>query len=117
LTNYVKIYQKYINLATAVNQLTDFKSLDANETYLLEQLSQYWANNQRITVTEAMNMPMLSCFSISTIHSHLKSLRIKGYVQLIVDETDNRVKYVSASELTQTYFSKLGKSMLKATEI
>ncbi len=97
-----------------MNQLTEFNSLDANEAFVLEQLSKYWGSKQKITVSEAT--AMFSRFSNSTSHRYLKNLRIKGYIQLVVDETDNRVKYVSSTELTQTYFSKLGEALLQAAD-
>jgi hypothetical protein len=33
----------------------------------------------------------------------------------VIDETDNRVKYITPTALTESYFNKMGKLMIKAT--
>ena len=43
-------------------------------------------------------------------------LRQKGYVELIIDEIDNRVKYVSPTKQADRYFATLGKLMIKASD-
>lgn len=113
MSDFANIYQKFLNLASAVEGMSEFPSLDPVEKYLLRKLSNYWVNNQKITVVETMHIT--EDISTSTIFRYLKKLRAKGYVELIVDEVDNRVKYVSATKLTDSYFNKMGKLLVKAS--
>jgi DNA-binding MarR family transcriptional regulator len=113
VANFKQIYQRFLNLANAVEELSEFPALDPVEQKMLALLSKHWSSKQKITVVEAMHMT--SDISTSTIFRYLKKLRQKGYIELVVDEFDNRVKYVSATVLTDSYFNKMGKLMLKAS--
>ena len=113
MANFKQIYQKLLNLANAVEELSEFPTLDPVEQKMLSLLSKYWSGKQKITVVEAMHMT--SDISTSTIFRYLKKLRQKGYIELVVDDLDNRVKYVSPTPMTDSYFNKMGKLLLKAT--
>lgn len=113
MANFKQIYQKFLNLAIAVEELSEFPTLDPVEQKMLALLSKYWLNKEKITVVEAMHIT--GQISTSTIFRYLKKLRQKGYIELVVDEFDNRVKYVSSTPLTDSYFNKMGKLMLKAS--
>jgi DNA-binding MarR family transcriptional regulator len=65
-------------------------------------------------VVETMNIT--NELSTSTIFRYLKKLRQKGYLELIVDEIDNRIKYVSPTKQCDKYFSRLGKLMTEASK-
>ena len=112
MANFKQIYQRFLNLASAVEELSEFPALDPVEQKMLALLSKYWSGKQKITVVEAMHMT--SDISTSTIFRYLKKLRQKGYIELVVDELDNRVKYVSPTPMTDSYFSKMGRLLLKA---
>jgi DNA-binding MarR family transcriptional regulator len=112
MVNFQHIYQRFLNLASAVEEQSDFPSLDPVEQKLLSHLSKYWFQKQKVTVVEAMNMT--NDISTSTIFRYLKKLRQKGYIELVVDVLDNRIKYVSPTALTDSYFTKMGKLMVKA---
>ncbi len=113
MANFKQIYQKFLNLANAVEELSEFPTLDPVEQKMLALLSKYWSGKQKITVVAAMHMT--NEISTSTIFRYLKKLRQKGYIELVVDDFDNRVKYVSATAQTDSYFNKMGKLMMKAT--
>ena len=98
----------------AVEKLSDFPTLEPIEKSILNTLSSYWSNKKPITVVEAMNMT--NEISTSTVFRYLKKLRQKGYIELIVDDVDNRVKYVSATNQTDKYFEKLGKLITESTK-
>lgn len=114
MSGFKDVYQKFINLAIAAEKLSDLPVLDVVERRVLNLLSVYWSNKQQITVVEAMHMT--DEISTSTIFRYLKRLRQKGYLELLVDEVDNRVKYVSPTKQTDQYFSKLGKLMSEASK-
>lgn len=113
MSGFKDTYQKFINLAIAAEKLSELPVLDAVEQRVLNLLSVYWSNKQQITVVEAMNMT--TEISTSTVFRYLKKLRQKGYLELVVDEIDNRIKYVSPTKQTDKYFSKLGKLMTQAS--
>ena len=112
MADFKSVYQRYIQMKMVAEAASDFQTLDPVEKRLLNLLSVYWANHQAITVVEAINMT--DEFSTSTVFRYLKKLRLKGYLELIVDELDNRVKYVSPSKQTDKYFANLGKLMTQA---
>jgi DNA-binding MarR family transcriptional regulator len=112
MTNYSDMYKRFINLAVAAEKLLEYPKLDPTETKILNLLITYWQNKQAITVVETMHMT--NEISTSTVFRYLKTLRKKGYIELAVDEIDNRVKYVQATKQTEDYFAKLGKLMVKA---
>lgn len=110
--NYSKIYQRFLNLYSAIYNMSEFPDIDPNENYLLIKLNDYWTNNKQITVLEALNMNLK--FSRATIHKYIKNLCRKGYLELVTDELDNRFKYISPTELTNSYFNELGKCLIEA---
>lgn len=112
MSNAKQIYQKFLNLAIALEELSDFPTLEPVEQRMLALLNKYWSTHEPITVVSAMNMT--SDISTSTIFRYLKKMRLKGYIQLVVDETDNRVKYITPTALTESYFNKMGKLLIKA---
>jgi len=112
MTDYSDIYKKFINLAVAAEKLLEYPKLDPTETKILNLLITYWQNKEAITVVNAMHMT--TEISSSTAFRHLKTLRKKGYIALVMDEIDNRVKYVHATTQANDYFAKLGKLMEKA---
>lgn len=82
------------------------------EERVLQSLAAVWAKDERITVLQAMSMG--DDASPTTVHRRLKSLRRKGYLTLKEDESDNRVKFVTATPLTERHFDRLGRCMLEA---
>ena len=113
MSNFKQVYQKFLNLAIALEEMSDFPALEPVEHRLLALLNKYWSNKEPITVVSAMNMT--SDISTSTIFRYLKKMRAKGYIQLVVDDADNRVKYITPTALTESYFNKMGNLMIKAT--
>lgn len=113
MSNFKQIYQKFLNLAIALEEMSDFPALAPVEQRMLALLNKFWSSKEPITVVSAMNMT--PDISTSTVFRYLKKMRVKGYIQLVVDETDNRVKYIKPTALTDSYFNKMGKLMMKAT--
>lgn len=107
------IYQKFLNLAHSIDELSEFPKLSADEKCLIRHLNNYWANNQKIKVVQVINMVKSS--SPATVFRHLKMLREKGYVQLTLDENDNRIKYIHPTPLTIDYFAEHGRLMMQST--
>lgn len=106
------IYARFLNLVRAVRDLPDFPDLDPVEERLFNRLAGVWHQNQRITVLQVMGLS--DEVSSTTVHRRLKSLRIKGMVELVADEADNRVKYVQPTTLAGQYLAQLGHCVERA---
>ena len=113
MSKFKSAYQKFIDLEIAAEKSLDFPLLEPIEKRILSLLITSWINNKPLTVVEAIHMS--SEISTSTMFRYLKHLRKKGYVESVIDELDNRVKYVSPTKQADQYFSKMGKLMAKAS--
>jgi DNA-binding MarR family transcriptional regulator len=89
-----------------------FPQLDLPEERLLDLLALFWSSGKKITVLKAMQMS--SDASSTTVHRRLKTLRLKGMIELQMDEDDNRVKYIGSTKLSRDYLNELGRSVVKA---
>lgn len=102
-------YIRFLNLAKAIRELNDFPALSPMEESLLNFVALAWHANKKISVSETMHRsPQMSP---SSVHRHLKALRSKGFVRLQVDERDNRIKFISYTQLSEQYFSRLGQCL------
>ncbi len=108
-----RTYLRYLNLVKAIRSLPAFPVLDALEEQVLNGLAAIWATDANVTVLEAMELSAST--SPTTIHRRLKTLREKGLIDLVEDETDNRVKYVVPTDSAKAYFAKLGQCVDMAT--
>ncbi len=108
------VYVRFLNLARAVRDLPDFPDLDPVEERLFNRLAGVWHRDESITVLQVMGLS--DEVSSTTAHRRLKSLRIKGMVELIADETDNRVKYVRPTPLASQYLAHLGQCVEQARQ-
>ncbi|MCE2879338.1 MAG: MarR family transcriptional regulator [Comamonadaceae bacterium] len=106
------LYLQFLNLAQAIRELPDFPSLDPVEERLLNSFASLWFQGEQITVLQAMSMS--SEISPTTVHRRLKSLRGKGMIVLVSDDSDNRIKYVQPGGRAENYFGLLGQCMEKA---
>lgn len=111
-TNYSTIYLRFLNLMQAIRELPTFPNVDPVEERLLNALAAIWHGGGRVTVLEAMALPV--DVSPTTLHRRLKSLRAKGLLALETDAVDTRIKYVVPTDRTNEYFSTLGRCLNEA---
>lgn len=114
MTKHAAVYQKFLNLIHAIDEMSDFPSLSPDEKCLLRSLNDFWINDEDITVVTAMSV--VKSMSTSTVFRYLKKLRQKGYIELVIDEADNRVKYIRPTKQTISYFAEHGKLLLKTVK-
>ena len=114
-TKYSTIYLRFLNLMQAIRELPTFPHVDPVEERLLNALAAIWHGGGRITVLEAMALPV--DVSATTLHRRLKTLRSKGLLALETDGTDTRIKYVVPTERTDEYFSALGRCLNEAQQV
>ena len=105
-------FHRFLSLVEALRQTPVFPTIDAVEERMLNSMAATWHSGKRITVMEAMHM--FPGISPSTVHRRLKSLRAMGMLELVSDEVDTRIKYVTASPRANEYFSALDRCMLEA---
>ncbi len=101
--------KNYLNFLTRVKEVhlsPLFCELNSAEEKLLNMLAPSCSSDTKITVLKAMGLD--PDISHSTSHRLLKSLRLKGFITLLSEERDTRVKYVEPSEKTEQFFTQLG---------
>ena len=107
-------YLKFLTLVQEVRVSPEYSEVSPSEERLLNLLASAWNMEQKITVLQAMGVDR--DISHSTSHRLLKSLRLKNFIMLMIDERDTRVKYVLPTEKTNQYFSHLGRCLDRALQ-
>lgn len=105
---------RFLMLARQAHTSSKDPALDLMEQRILESLGAAWAEGGKVTVLKAMAMG--DDASPTTVHRRLKSLRRKGYLSLKEDESDNRVKFVMPTPVTDRYFDRLGRCIQEAMQ-
>ena len=113
--NFKEVYERFNNLVIASEKLTDAPPLEAIEKRILFILSTYWSQNEKLTVNESLKK--IEELSNATAFKYVKQLRNKGYIQVVIDEFDNRIKYLSPTSLCDEYFSNLGRHIIEDAHI
>jgi hypothetical protein len=111
-SKYSATYLRFLNLVQAIREIPTFPVMDPVEERLLTMLAGVWHLEKKISVLEAMSLT--NEISATTAHRRLKTLRKKGMIDLDIDQTDSRVKYVVPTALAKQYFTTLGQALDKA---
>ena len=111
-TDHSEIYLNFLRISGDLRKSPAYPQLDLPEERLLDLLAMFWSSGKKITVLKAMQMS--SDASSTTVHRRLKTLRLKGMLELQMDDDDNRVKYINSTQLSREYLSHLGKSVVAA---
>jgi len=77
-------------------------------------LATTWVVHQKSTVLQAIQMDIE--VSQCTAHRLLKGLRSKKFIALVMDEKDNRIKYVEPTDKANDYLSALGTCIHQARD-
>jgi hypothetical protein len=109
---YLLKYWKFLSLSQELSDGQTFPHLDPVEEHLLKMLSYFWNDGKKITVMQAMRLPNI--ISNTTVHRRLKSLQMKGLIELKASNSDNRIKNILSTQLTQRYFDTLGRALIAA---
>ena len=115
MREYVKAYQRFINLMLATENLSDPLFVSPIERRILYILSTYWSSGKSITVSESLIR--VNEVSAATAFKYIKKLKEKGYIRLSLDKNDNRIKYVLPTALTDKFFGEMGKHLIEAASI
>lgn len=106
-------YFNFLDLVKGLHKY-DLPALDPSEEKLLNHLGNVWHKGETLTVREGM--ALMPCVSIGTTHRRLKALRIKGFLDLTSDSSDQRVKYIVPTPLASKYFAVLEKCLRSAVK-
>lgn len=98
-----QIHLKYLQLVRTLKDRNKLPFLDPLEESVLNALCVAWHNGESPTVLQVVLMNDIG--STPTVHRRMKSLVKKKLVQLRVNESDNRIKFVCPGELASDYFS------------
>ncbi len=112
ISQHSEIYLRFLKLVQAVRSLPEFPTLDPVEERLLNLFATVWHTDRKITVLQAMSLS--SDVSSTTAHRPLKSMRKKGVIDLVSDDSDNRIKYVTPTPMATQYFAQLGRCLDQA---
>ena len=94
-------YVRLINMLRAVREMSPFCELTADEGRLLDELLVRWHSASEIKVSDLMRAS--ENVSQTTTYRRLISLRGKGLIELRVDESDKRVKFVMPTSAASEY--------------
>ena len=107
-----KNYLQFLNLLKTAHDLQGFADLETHEEHLLNMLGTVWQTGMQITVMQAMDIS--TDLSSTTVHRRLKTLRKKGFIKLLTDEIDGRIKYVMPTDIAFQHFAQIGQCMKEA---
>ena len=105
-------YLRFLNLASALRDMSTFPKMDSVEESLLNAVVLAAASNAALTVLQAMEI--LPDVSPSTTHRRIKALRKSGLVELVGHASDERIRYLMPTQLAQSYFAQMGECLKQA---
>lgn len=107
------IYMRFLQLAEALRGLPSLPPLDPLEERILAYVARAGKEAQRLSVRDMMSRHELG--APATVHTRLKSMREKGWIQLS-DTEDSRRKQIELTAAALQHFDQLSQCMLKATK-
>ena len=100
-------YIRFLNMTNAIDFIKPVDHLDSIEESLLNYIALSQLQDQGFLVMDLIALEHLG--SRATLHKRIKSLVVKGYIQLITDAQDERKKNVELTSKAYRYFEKLSK--------
>jgi len=107
------VYLRFLQLAEAIRGLPSLPPLDPLEERILIFVAAARQKRERLSVRDLMAKAELG--APATIHSRLKSMREKGWIELAETE-DARRKQVELTQAAMLHFDRLSKCLLKAAQ-
>lgn len=105
-------YHQFLQNATAIDDSYEaIRCIDLIAKKLLEIIAIKHSMGVPMTVTDAMGLFDLA--SPATLHRKIDMLREAGLIEMIFVGKNRRTKYLGPTDLTNDYFSKMGKAVLE----
>jgi DNA-binding MarR family transcriptional regulator len=86
--------------------------MTAQSKLILDQIALHADMGAPLTIRKMIEFRQIA--SPATIHKHLASLRMSGYVIATSSGDCNRIKYLTLSSLGQKYINNLSKAIISA---
>jgi SOS-response transcriptional repressor LexA len=102
--------QKYVTYLSLCDKAKGPRDLTARA--LFDWLIRQWANNRHPQVT--FTMEFFQGASTTTVHRHLKALRMAGYVRLAIDASNQRCKKIVPTPKALAYIASIEAAMQEA---
>lgn len=105
------VYFRFLQLADAIRGLPSLPALDPLEERILAFIAKANQNEERLSVRDMMGKQELG--AAQTIHTRLKSMRDKGWIEL-ADTEDARRKQIELTQAALSHFERLSACMIEA---
>lgn len=105
------VYFRFLQLADAIRGLPSLPALDPLEERILAFIAKANQNEERLSVRDMMGKQELG--AAQTIHTRLKSMRDKGWIEL-ADTEDARRKQIELTQAALSHFERLSACMMEA---
>ena len=107
------VYLRFLQLADVIRGLPSLPPLDPLEEKILSVIARAGAQQERLCVRDMMAKQQLG--APATIHTRLKSMRVKGWI-ILSDTEDARRKQIELTRGAMRYFDNLSKCMMEAAK-
>ncbi|HZY15009.1 MAG TPA: winged helix-turn-helix domain-containing protein [Ramlibacter sp.] len=105
------VYVRFLQLSEAIRGLPSLPPLDPLEERILSWVARAGQSGDRLSVRDMLGHDELG--APATIHSRLKSMRSKGWIEL-ADTEDTRRKQVQLTRAAVQHFARLSRCMVRA---
>ena len=109
-----QIYIRFLSILHALEGREGAPVMDLDARKLLEVIAVRHAQNQPLTITDAMALSHIA--SPATIHRKLDQLRESGMIDSHYEGSNRRTKYLKPTEKAQMYFSTVGGLIQQASQ-
>lgn len=105
-------YLRFVQIVDSINRMDPSMKLDHIERELLDKLTAAFYDNQYPTIGDFTKMSSVA--SQATIHNRIKTLIAKGYISLVADDDDSRIKHLVPTQFCLSFYRDLSTAVLKA---
>ena len=112
-TKTLPAYLRFMQLAESFDRMNLSSKLDHVEKELLDKLIAAYYNGEFPLMGELIAIKTIA--SQATLHSRIKSLIAKGYIDIVADDEDSRKKHLVPTRLALTFYANLSDALIKAT--
>ena len=112
-TKNLPAYLRFMQLAESFDRMNLTSKLDHVEKELLDKLISAYYNGEFPLMGDLIALKMIA--SQATLHSRIKSLIAKGYIDIVADDEDSRKKHLVPTRLALTFYANLSDALVKAT--
>lgn len=97
-----------------INKKRNYPKMTPQAERMFGALASNWMNHEPIRVKEAVLIDTSQ--GESSNFKTIKELTKSGWIELVVDEKDNRVKYIQPTELALQYLQEYGDALDKSCQ-